>query len=223
MFPSWRHKGVATGVSAPDRRRRGSLKPCRKRRGKLLRSKLRGRTGRNTPLSPNRRKLRLSKPHPSKRLGRATRRNFPKAASAQPQAPQAPAWQNGPRAPQPQARPAQAQPQARPAPPQPQGYQQPQAYPPEPAAAPLQGEDASFPGEPEPAPKQPKPKKPALLKWGIVALVASVILIGLWLVLGKSSSTTSSSGAFNASEPVLDPDDPRSRKADKLPSKFPEN
>jgi hypothetical protein len=148
---------------------------------------------------------------------------FPQGGFGATQEPQAPAWQNGPRAPQPQARPAQAQPQARPAPPQPQGYQQPQAYPPEPAAAPPQGEDASFPGEPEPAPKQPKPKKPALLKWGIVALVASVILIGLWLVLGKSSSTTSSSGAFNASEPVLDPDDPRSRKADKLPSKFPEN
>jgi len=134
------------------------------------------------------------------------------------QAPQAPAWPNGPQAPQPQARPAPPQPQARPAQAQPQAYQQPQAYPSEPAAAAFQGEDATFPGEPEPAPKR---KKPALLKWGIAALVASVILIGLWLVLGDSSSPTTSSG-FNASEPVLDPDDPRSRKADKLPSKFPE-
>jgi hypothetical protein len=141
------------------------------------------------------------------------------------QAPQAPAWPNGTQAPQPQIRRAQPQPQARPVQPQPQpqGYQQPRAYPSEspPAAAPLQGEDAVFPGEQEPAPAQ-KPKKPALLKWGIIALVASVILIGLWLVLGKSSSPTKSPG-FNASEPVLDPDDPRSRKADKLPSKFPEN
>jgi hypothetical protein len=136
------------------------------------------------------------------------------------QAPQAPAWRNGPQAPQPQA----PQPQARPAQPRPQGYQQqPHAYPSEPpaAAAPLQGEDASFPGEIEPAPA-PKRKKPALLKWGIIALVASVILIGLWLVLGQSSSPIKAPG-FNASEPVLDPDDPRSRKADKLPSKFPED
>jgi hypothetical protein len=130
------------------------------------------------------------------------------------QAPQAPAWPNGPQAPQPQARPARPQQQ-----PQPQPYQQPQPYSAEPpAAAPLQGEDATFVVEPEPA---PKPKKPALLKWGIIALVASVILIGLWLVLGNSSSPSTSPG-FNASEPVLDPDDPRSRKADKLPSKFPE-
>jgi len=135
------------------------------------------------------------------------------------QAPQPPAWPNGPQASQPQARPSPPRPPSRPAQPQPQGYQQPQSYPSEPAAAPLQGEDATFPGEPEPAPKR---KKPALLKWGIAALVASVILIGLWLVLGNSSSPTKSSGAFNASEPVLDPDDPRSRKADKLPSKFPE-
>jgi len=127
-------------------------------------------------------------------------------------APQAPAWPNGPQAPQPQARPPRPQPQ-------PQPYQQPQPYSAEPpAAAPLQGEDATFTTEPAPA---QKPKKPALLKWGIIALVASVILIGLWLVLGNSSSPTTSSG-FNASEPVLDPDDPRSRKADKLPSKFPE-
>jgi hypothetical protein len=127
------------------------------------------------------------------------------------QAPQAPAWPNGPQAPQPQ-------PQARP--PRPQPNQQPHTYSAEPpAAAPLQGEDATFVVEPEPAKKT---KKPALLKWGIIALVASAILIGLWLVLGQSSGPTTSSG-FNASEPVLDPDDPRSRKADKLPSKFPDN
>jgi hypothetical protein len=132
------------------------------------------------------------------------------------QAPQAPAWPNGPQAPQPQARSPRPQPQPQP---QPQPYQQPHTYSAEPpAAAPLQGEDATFMAEPEP---EQKPKKPALLKWGIIALVASVILIGLWLVLGNSSSPTTSSG-FNASEPVLGPDDPRSRKADKLPSKFPE-
>jgi hypothetical protein len=29
-----------------------------------------------------------------------------------------------------------------------------------------------------------------------------------------------SSGSFNTSDPVLDPDDPRSRKADRLPNNF---
>src|SRR5680860_674222 len=134
-------------------------------------------------------------------------------------APEAPAWQNGPQ-------PAQAQPQAYPA--DPAAYQQPpqaypsEAYPPEPASPPLQ-EDASFMGtaefEPEPL-AEPKQKKPALLKWGIGALVAAVVLVGLWMALGDSSSDPGSSSGFNASDPVLDPDDPRSRKADKLPSNF---
>jgi hypothetical protein len=76
------------------------------------------------------------------------------------------------------------------------------------------GDPAAFGAEPE-----PKKKRPALLKWGIAALVASVVLVGLWMFLGDSSDSSSSSGSF-ASDPVLDPDDPRSRKADRLPSKF---
>jgi hypothetical protein len=136
------------------------------------------------------------------------------------QAPQAPSpqapWPNGPQpAPQPQARPAQP----RPAQPQPPAYQppqpSPQAYAPGPPAAPLQGEDA-YMGEPEPAPAR---KKPALLKWGLVALVASVIGFGLWMALSDSGPNLSP-GASSPSDPVLDPDDPRSRKADRLPSNF---
>lgn len=130
-----------------------------------------------------------------------------------PQAPQAPAWPNGPQAPQPQ-------PQAYP--PEPQ-YQQPrQAYAQEAPAQPQ--EDASFPGDAafsgEAVEEEPKQKKPALLKWGIGALVAAVVLIGLWLALGDQSSDTGSSSGFNTSDPVLDPDDPRSRKADRLPNNF---
>ncbi len=138
-------------------------------------------------------------------------------------APQEPAWQNGP---QPGQTQPQAQPQAYPA--DPGGYQQPpqaypsEGYPPEPAAPPHQ-EDASFMGEAELEPEplaEPKQKKPALLKWGIGALVAAVVLVGLWLALGNSSSDPGASSGFNTSDPVLDPDDPRSRKADKLPNNF---
>jgi hypothetical protein len=146
--------------------------------------------------------------------------------------PGAPTWPTGPHAP-PQPMPA----------PDPAAYRQPpQAYPS--GAPPPQGEDASFMaddastdaatggdaamgadaavsdttfgGEPE---AEPKRKRPALLKWGIVALIASVVLIALWMALGDSSDSSLSSGSFT-SDPVLDPDDPRSRKADRLPNNF---
>jgi hypothetical protein len=83
--------------------------------------------------------------------------------------------------------------------------------------APQPVEDAAFMGEAEPAPAR---KRPALLKWGLVALIASVIGFGLWMALSDSSGPTSSSGSFDTSDPVLDPDDPRSRKADRLPNNF---
>ena len=135
------------------------------------------------------------------------------------QAPRAP-WPNGAQnVPQPQARPAQP----RPVQPSPPAYQQPlQAFPPEPQgfqpehAAPLPGEDV-FMGEPGPAKAR---KKPGLLKWGLSALVASVVLVGLWMALGDSSDPGASSSSSSTSDPVLDADDPRSRKADRLPSKF---
>ena len=144
---------------------------------------------------------------------------------AQGLAPPAPAWPNGPGA----------------------QTSQPQAYAPEPA--PLALEDASFPGEAHPQQPpasyasesgaqplgdatflgepalEPEPqakKKPGLLKWGIAALVAAVVLIGLWIALGGSSSETGLISGFSTSEPVLDPNDPRSRKADRLPDNFPQ-
>jgi hypothetical protein len=157
---------------------------------------------------------------------------FPQGGMPGGQAPQAP-WPNGPQQmpSQPQARPAQpraAQPQARPQPQpqqpqpqQPQGYPQPQpqGYPQQPqaTAAPLEG---AFMDVDEKPTLKDKVKRPALLKWGLVALIASVVLVGLWLALGSSSGPSTSSGVSNGSEPVLDPDDPRSRKADRLPNNF---
>jgi hypothetical protein len=143
------------------------------------------------------------------------------AGGAPGQAPQVP-WPNGAQnVPQPQARPAQPSPPAYQPPPQalppdPQGFQpDPQGFQPE-HAAPLPDGDASM-GEVEPAAAR---KKPGLLKWGLGALVASVVLVGLWMALGDSSDPGASPGGSSASDPVLDPDDPRSRKADRLPSKF---
>ncbi|MGH6736766.1 MAG: hypothetical protein ACRECX_11935 [Methyloceanibacter sp.] len=145
----------------------------------------------------------------------------------QPAQGQAP-WPNGPQgAGQPQVRQPQARPaQPRPAQPQPRPQQQqPQQRAPQPPQQPAPvfqqpgaalGQDAFMEEPPESAPKG---KKPLLLKWGIGALVASVIGFGLWMAL-SDSDPSDSPGASGTSDPVLDPDDPRSRKADRLPSNF---
>lgn len=113
---------------------------------------------------------------------------------------------------------------------EPQPYPQ-QGYAPDPnavlemdlAGADIPLDDASFPGEAEleilDEPEATSSKSP-LLKWGIVGLLAVVVLLGLWMALGGSSGDSGLSSGFNTSDPVLDPDDPRSRKADRLPSKF---
>lgn len=88
-------------------------------------------------------------------------------------------------------------------------------------------EDASFPGdaelelEPEfvDEPKKSFLKSPRL-KWGLIGLVAVGVLLGLWMFLSGSSGDSGLSSGFDTSDPVLDPDDPRSRKADKLPNNF---
>ncbi len=155
---------------------------------------------------------------------------FPQQGTRQPDAagsPAQPAPQQ-PRAPWPndgthgaQNQPLQ-RPQTRPTPaPQPQPPYQPQ-YNHQPAqAAPA---DAAF----EPAAEIPPPpvkdkarKRTALLKWGIGALIASAVGFGLWIALWDSSGPPGeTTGAPGASDPVLDPDDPRSRKADRLPDAF---
>jgi len=65
-----------------------------------------------------------------------------------------------------------------------------------------------------------------LLKWGLIPLIVLGVAIGLWLILAKpnllgfSGPNTAQSGAQPpnaAPAPALDPNDPRSRKADRLP------
>jgi transcriptional regulator with XRE-family HTH domain len=101
----------------------------------------------------------------------------------------------------------QSQPQARRAPPpQPQLQIEPEARPLE-----------DFAVEPvlmEPEPEK-KRRRPGLLKWGLGALIVSVVAFGLWFALNQAPSP---SGASTGQSGTLDPDDPRSRKADKLPT-----
>ena len=98
------------------------------------------------------------------------------------------------------------------------GYDQAGGYAPEAAVQPQ--EDAAFPGEAEPAAAPEPKKKSAFVKWGIGAVVAAIVVAGLLIAFGDSSSDTGLMSGFNTSDPVLDADDPRSRKADRLPSKF---
>jgi hypothetical protein len=63
-------------------------------------------------------------------------------------------------------------------------------------------------------------RKPALLKWGVIALLISIMAFGVWMVLGNSTGPSGAKSPGAAGSQVLDPDDPRSRKADRLPSPF---
>jgi hypothetical protein len=155
---------------------------------------------------------------------------FPQSwpASATPSSPQAP-WPNAaparPAAPQPPPdrrapppRPAQAQmPQ-----PQPQPQQKPLRQAAQPQPAQPRAAASPPPVAPPPLPEPEKARRrPALLKWGIVALLLSVMAFGLWMVLGKSPGPSAENpGAADSADRALDPDDPRSRKADRLPSPF---
>jgi hypothetical protein len=144
------------------------------------------------------------------------------AAQPQPQAPRPGAPQAG-RPAMPQPGPAGRPPQPRPAqghPPQPQSAPrqppQPQFQPP-PQPEPLQA-DAEFGvssvpplAEPEPEPKR---RRPALLKWALGLLIISMVGFGLWFALNQPPGT---SGLQLPSSGTSDPDDPRSRKADRLP------
>ncbi|MET0688212.1 MAG: hypothetical protein ABWY38_03280 [Methyloceanibacter sp.] len=157
--------------------------------------------------------------------------------------PQQPAWPNGgqqgmpqqswPSAPQPQQQP---QPQARPDgqaqqrpaqayAPQPQAQSQPQPQTPQPQQRKAPQEQPQ-PVAPAAKTKRLKPERAArsstwLLKWGLGALVVSVVAFGLWIAFGDPSGTLGGKSLSpSGSGQVLDPDDPRSRKADKLPSAF---
>jgi hypothetical protein len=158
--------------------------------------------------------------------------NAPQQAWPGQPAPQAPR-------PQPQGQPQrQAQPQMQPQPadrrpsqprapqPQPQPQARPQPTPPRPAPPsephPLDADFGIDPVQavevPAPAPEPETPKRrSALLKWGLGALVISMIGFGLWFALTHAQQPSGATGT-GAQSGSMDPDDPRSRKADKLPS-----
>jgi hypothetical protein len=73
---------------------------------------------------------------------------------------------------------------------------------------------APVPPLPEPEPKRGRSK---LLKWGLAALILSVVGFGLWFALSQAPGP---SGLQSPTTGTLDPDDPRSRKSDRLPSAF---
>jgi hypothetical protein len=142
------------------------------------------------------------------------------APAGRPQPLQQPQGQGQPPRPQPQPRPAQAQTPPPPPRPQPQ-----QPKPPSQAdlqsawqqAQPLEPQRRAQPAPPPPAPPLQKEEKPSrkrsLLKWGIVLLLLAIMGVGGYLVLGHLKGP----GGFQSSTPAnLDPDDPRSHKADKL-------
>ena len=134
--------------------------------------------------------------------------------SAAPQRPAAPRQQAlDRRAPPPRAQQAQA-PQSQPQP-QPQPMPPRQAPPPEPEPQRADfGMAAAVPPTPEPETKR---GRPALLKWGLGALIVSVVAFGLWMALSQAPGPSAPGATQNG---TLDPDDPRSRKADRLPSPF---
>jgi len=129
--------------------------------------------------------------------------------------------------------------------PQPQWQPPPQQLPqPQPRAAPQSQRPvvlAPPPLQPQPQPQQKAVSRSApaeanperekrrwvtLLKWGLIPLIVLGVAIGLWLwlakpsLLGFSGPNTAQSGAQPpnaAPAPALDPNDPRSRKADRLP------
>ena len=129
---------------------------------------------------------------------------MPPPQARPPQGPPAPA--RPPQGPPPQARPPQIPP--------PQQVRSPQAPP---AQAPTSQTRTVPAGKQAPA----KRGRLGLLKWGIAALIVAGAVFGLWTLLSGhglvGSSTPSQSGAKTSGQ-VLDPDDPRSHKADRLPS-----
>jgi hypothetical protein len=145
----------------------------------------------------------------------------PQQQGARPGAPQQggrPAMpQPGPDRRPPQQRPAQGQPpQPQPAPPRQAPPPQPQYQPPpQPEPGQVDAEFGVSPveslGEPE---AKPKRRRPPLLKWALGLLILSVVAFGLWFALSHAPGT---SGLQSPGSGTSDPDDPRSRKADRLP------
>ncbi|HXG79477.1 MAG TPA: hypothetical protein VNJ31_09095 [Methyloceanibacter sp.] len=64
--------------------------------------------------------------------------------------------------------------------------------------------------------REKKKGRPALLKWGLGALIVSAVAFGLWFALSQVPAPSSGPGTGQAQDGALDPDDPRSRKQDRL-------
>ncbi|HEX9752923.1 MAG TPA: hypothetical protein VGA46_05695 [Methyloceanibacter sp.] len=137
----------------------------------------------------------------------------PGAAPQRPAAPQqqAPDRRAAPPRPQ-QAQAPQPQPQPQPMPPRQAPQPQPQAQA-QPTAADFRAEPVQPLTEPD-----KKRRRPALLKWGIGALIVSVVAFGLWFALSQAPIPSGIPGLGGSQSGTLDPDDPRSRKSDRLPS-----
>ena len=135
-----------------------------------------------------------------------------------PQRQGAPQPQRDGRAPQPHPQHVHAprqQPQPQPQPQQPARPAPPPPPPQSEARHPLDADFAAEPmTEPLPEPEEKKRRRPALLKWGLGALIISVVAFGLWFALSRAPDL---SGPGAGQGGALDPDDPRSRKADRLP------
>jgi hypothetical protein len=73
-------------------------------------------------------------------------------------------------------------------------------------------------------PQPQRKKRRGLLKWGIAALLASAAAFGLWMwmsypgLFGSFGPAAQSGGEGSPPAATADPNDPRSRKADRLPS-----
>jgi len=82
----------------------------------------------------------------------------------------------------------------------------------------LAARGAALPLEDKPA-KKPWPWM-AIIKWGVVTLVVLGVAVGAWMWLAKpnllGSGTAPGAKSTNKAAPT-DPNDPRSRKADRLP------
>jgi len=153
-----------------------------------------------------------AQPHPQGWPGGQPMPQAPRPGAA-PQRPAAPQQPHERRAPPPRVQQAQA-PQPRPQPqPQPQPMPPRQAPLPEPERQPVDFGVAAVPPMPEP---QPPRRKPALLKWGLGVVIVAVVAFGLWMALRQPPGP----GMQSPGSGALDPDDPRSRKADRLPSPF---
>ena len=125
----------------------------------------------------------------------------PTAPGQRPAAPQAPADR---RAPQPRAG------QARPPQPQPQPAAQRQ-----PAPSDSERLQSAFgPAAAQPAPEPVTKRRRPLLKWGIIALIVAVVASALGLLYVFAPGST---GLQSPETGTTDPDDPRSKKTDRLP------